>query len=1207
MSFLQNNLVFYDMNGSPQPQVLDEDLGIWKYELVFDRISTGLFSTQQIHIFENVINSLDNSKVLTSPRSSTDQKIKFKFREITNNFFSYRVVWNTTLKDYFVETLSNKTNLNLDYKKDVDGTLTYSLEDDQYKNDVILNKGEVSPGIKKIVSEFVFDLFPITETSNVSLIDEGTSFIEDGFRKFEVVDRYVEPLTIQLGFMSETEGEFLEFLDVYLVDDNEETKICEISLFCEAESEDVRLTNLLSNFGQLLDQDDSLVFRDTDVNEDLLDNIVLNEKKKELILEYSNIINYIGSYKGLVNALKFYGYSDLRVKEWWLNTQTLQKYQYEIDRTTYKTIKNGNSTGMFVKKTGKFSLFYDIFKLTGELDVNGLPEIEKSFPFTQDEILIKLYGLKNLLKNKYLPLSTRIVDITGEGIVFDRISSATWNTILTYNEIGLGDIPAKISITPTYNLIDKIVEDTVVTTTQSLITLEDVSLSNIDMKLENIDNKKYKYDSPNKKSYAKINIKNTTFNRKLEDIGFIFGDIEDMVSLDLLETYPIYEIQYDIICNEGKGFKKRIVGNPLDLKDFDVLVDVIGTYDVIVKMYDIYNSVSVTRFPSAFIVELPEPNFGGVYTKNQKIKNIQDAGLKPIEDCPVDLFDSKYNDTTLNDLSFATLDDFRLENYLLLPKYDIYSGVPILTINRDDYYIEISNVGFNIEDIKKQSFATFTNTQDRMITPKGVTNTNSEGYVILSSQDVPKVGDILEIFKTAIPNGDLPIKDLEKRTLVFSGVLSLDNKTRLYTLTETQNSEFMIKSFKVDVPNQTTTVEIDDPDGLLGVEWVEYIFIKSSITYEVLNTKVMDGLVRVDLNVGDYDINDFNDGTLQAFWGRNNGVVSIPLNRVEDIGGGLLRLFLNDMEREMFLIDKTYELTFSNYDLINSILYANKDGLTFDDLSYVRIDELSHLEFNDYDRHGSFLCGFRIKNWRNFGRFRIGGEWFSFETCADDIDLAIQELKTSKVEGLSFYDYSIDGDDIVCVSKTYGVNNLNIIEFDNLVIEPQYTTRFAHNYQLAPVMSRESNYIQPSNNNRMLWNNLVREWVNYGETPIIEKDKSNNRLWVDGDLVGNFQRHLGYAMNSNWNFDVLNGGFDTLRVPKYTNMSFFDSSHSVIGKVDYVWTLLNDYTNEVLHITNNKRFSYFFTKKGSFSLKVKITDWNGNVTERVKEGFVLVE
>ena len=57
---------------------------------------------------------------------------------------------------------------------------------------------------------------------------------------------------------------------------------------------------------------------DVDINEALPDWIKLNTKRKELLLEFSNIFPYTGAYKALINILKYFGYDQVTLKEYWL-------------------------------------------------------------------------------------------------------------------------------------------------------------------------------------------------------------------------------------------------------------------------------------------------------------------------------------------------------------------------------------------------------------------------------------------------------------------------------------------------------------------------------------------------------------------------------------------------------------------------------------------------------------------------------------------------------------------------------------------------------------------------------------------------------------------------------------------------------------------------------------------------------------------------
>jgi hypothetical protein len=126
----------------------------------------------------------------------------------------------------------------------------------------------------------------------------------------------------------------------------------------------------------------------------------------------------------------------LELKEYWLNVDegsiNYNKYlPFNIPFDLKQKGINKRITNMLpstkYKKTNLFALFYDINKESGEFDEFGLPIVEDAFQFTNEEVLIKLFALKNYLKNKFLPLNARILDIVGEGVYFERYRVNTWS------------------------------------------------------------------------------------------------------------------------------------------------------------------------------------------------------------------------------------------------------------------------------------------------------------------------------------------------------------------------------------------------------------------------------------------------------------------------------------------------------------------------------------------------------------------------------------------------------------------------------------------------------------------------------------------------------------------------------------------------------------------------------------------------------------
>jgi hypothetical protein len=261
-------------------------------------------------------------------------------------------------------------------------------------------------------------------------------------------------------------------------------KIVEILFYGQIIGEDSRLDVLTANLGRAFYQIDSDILRGHDPYEPLPNWIEINEKRKELMVAGEEIFPYIGAYKGLIGALQFFGYQDLRIKEYWLNLayqkvkvnpllenqMFLNRYdqsfmvnqsiqiadvldnensgKYRLEQTygpdadgNYVLNVSGEDTlvpSRTYKKTSLFGLYYDLNKSTALEDEYGYPITEEAFVFSQEEILVKLFALKQRLKLTYLPLNARIVDITGEGVYFEVYNTRSWTDTMERNDIDSG-------------------------------------------------------------------------------------------------------------------------------------------------------------------------------------------------------------------------------------------------------------------------------------------------------------------------------------------------------------------------------------------------------------------------------------------------------------------------------------------------------------------------------------------------------------------------------------------------------------------------------------------------------------------------------------------------------------------------------------------------------------------------------------------------
>ena len=262
-------------------------------------------------------------------------------------------------------------------------------------------------------------------------------------------------------------------------------KVLELQFYGQIIGEDERLNVLTQNLGRAFYGSDSVILRNHDPNEIFPNYVEINEKRKELMVAGEDIFPYIGSYKGLIGALKFFGYQDLRIKEYWLNLnynkvtlQPLQENQAFLDNYLNTPFPNQqiaiadvldnensgkyrleqtygpNDQGEYVlnvssentlvpsrtyKKTALFGLYYDLVNTTDTVDPYGYPVTQEAFAFTQEEVLLKLFALKERLKQSYLPLNARIVDITGEGVYFNVYNTKEWTDFLDRSDVESGN------------------------------------------------------------------------------------------------------------------------------------------------------------------------------------------------------------------------------------------------------------------------------------------------------------------------------------------------------------------------------------------------------------------------------------------------------------------------------------------------------------------------------------------------------------------------------------------------------------------------------------------------------------------------------------------------------------------------------------------------------------------------------------------------
>lgn len=399
------HLYFFDKNGKYHNFNYDAVNDVWTGEIFLKEVSTQLFEVGQLFILQQLVDKQTNTKAFGYPHSYDSENVNCEMV----------VEWETDMpSEIFLF---------------------------QFDNLRCTDKHKL-PTLEKIDKLLIPLDFDLDKT-----VDEF-GFISTNMIKSEAIQ-------VNFAINSNEENTFKRTL---IIRDNcADHTIGKFIIYGETVEEDERLKVMTENLGRVITPSDSIIFKDTNINEHLPNFIEINTKRKELMMEGHNIYPYIGSYKGLINAIKFFGYNNLQIREFWKNidksSSKFGKYIQTAPITVFDKNVQYNDLSITLpnknfKKTSIFSLIYKINKIKeGQYTIDDLPETEEVFDFSIEEVLIKLFGLKKKLESEFLPLNAHIKDIIGEADFFG--SSEVTNTISRNDKrnINVG-ISAKFEVSP---------------------------------------------------------------------------------------------------------------------------------------------------------------------------------------------------------------------------------------------------------------------------------------------------------------------------------------------------------------------------------------------------------------------------------------------------------------------------------------------------------------------------------------------------------------------------------------------------------------------------------------------------------------------------------------------------------------------------------------------------------------------------------------
>lgn len=217
---------------------------------------------------------------------------------------------------------------------------------------------------------------------------------------------------IYISSSSEVEGEFIE--DLYI---NDVKYNIGASFHPEYEPHKINL----SNFGVEFPESIQKAFYETNVHEEEVDNITLNRKRKELLLEYWDIIASKGSYKSLYDALKWFEYDNLlSIKEFWKRGDRYM--QEDLNSLMNDKIKQLLAD---YSKTTYIGLYLSLYGLSKDDNGKQIYDSEKNpvlehitRKWSVEDLSLKMCLLGNFYETYFMPIHLDLIHSTVEHIVF---------------------------------------------------------------------------------------------------------------------------------------------------------------------------------------------------------------------------------------------------------------------------------------------------------------------------------------------------------------------------------------------------------------------------------------------------------------------------------------------------------------------------------------------------------------------------------------------------------------------------------------------------------------------------------------------------------------------------------------------------------------------------------------------------------------------
>lgn len=278
----------------------------------------------------------------------------------------------------------------------------------------------------------IFSVLDMTKINNTETIDEINYIDLSVLKKSDIILEGIpyENFYVYITYFSASSSTAAEYIESFYIDDEE----FNIGIDLYAENEPLYIN--ASNMGVEIPESIQRAIYDVNVHEEKKDNITLNRKFKELMSNYWDMIANKGSYKSLLNCLKWFEWGDvLRIREIWKH-ENFGKKTYE-DRPLNSILEEKyKDTLTSFAKTTYISLYCALQKFTeNTYDSEKNPALEDIvYKWTRNDMSLKMCLLGNFYQTYFMPIHLDLLHMTLENQVFtNTIKNIPWGSLSRYD------------------------------------------------------------------------------------------------------------------------------------------------------------------------------------------------------------------------------------------------------------------------------------------------------------------------------------------------------------------------------------------------------------------------------------------------------------------------------------------------------------------------------------------------------------------------------------------------------------------------------------------------------------------------------------------------------------------------------------------------------------------------------------------------------